>query len=72
MINYKRDLQTWSKELRRDWSFENSRRFGKDSGNYEAHFNNANANFRFKETYFKTALLLTVTVIRRKLNGYRL
>lgn len=74
MINYKRDLMAWLRDLRTDWSFSNSRSFGRGSGNYEAGFNSINgyAGFRFKETYFKTTLLLAVTVIRRKLNGYRL
>lgn len=71
MINYKRDLMAWLRDLRKNWSFSNSRSFGRGSGKYEAKFNSINgyAEFRFKETHFKTALLLAVTVIRRKLNG---
>jgi len=64
-MNYKKYIYNWKVELSKSWTVESNKSFGKKSGNYECRF--CRSGERYKETFFKTALLIGVVIIRRKL-----
>lgn len=68
MINYKKSLRIWSKELRKDWDRRSNIQFGRGSGKYSNYFTDFGQDFKFSESYYVTSMLLGVILIRRKLS----